>query len=443
MRCLTMSRNQPFPLLLAADLPPAGVVLGALGVVIILFALRPRPQPFRFVPPRLNRLVVRLVEWQLPWLLRRLMHVTRVELSDDDLARLRALTRERCALCPNHPTTLDPLVLFELGRRTGQPFHYLGSVESFATPLARWLLPAIGGYSIMRGTVDRESFRMTRQLLAAGSRPLVILPEGEACGHNDLLMPLQQGPAQFGFWALEDLAKVGPLPPLRLVPITLRYEYERDMADEINRALARLEAPLGLAPATGQPSYERLRQIGLTLIAAMEHQYEVRPAKDASFDARMQAVKEEVVARAARMLGVIFKPEQPLLERLRQVFVAADRFIYEAQPASLYEHALHHRREREIRALHDDLWRMLRFVAFRDGYVGERPTAERFLTVIARLEEEVLGAAHWRGPQRVIVSVGEPVDLTAFIESYHRDKRAAVGAATHQLETALRAMLEV
>jgi len=89
----------------------------------------------------------------------------------------------------------------------GEEFNYLATKEVFERrPLVGWLAQRLGDYSIVRGTPYRSSFRMTRQLLVAGTRWLVIFPEGHTCWQNDSVMPFQQGTAQLAFWAYENLA---------------------------------------------------------------------------------------------------------------------------------------------------------------------------------------------------------------------------------------------
>ena len=93
----------------------------------------------------------------------------------------------------------------------------------------------LGVYSVVRGAVDRDSFRMTRETLAKGGRKLVIFGEGEISHQNETIMPFESGIVQFGLWALNDMEKAGDLKPLYLVPVGIKYIYRNDMWDQIER----------------------------------------------------------------------------------------------------------------------------------------------------------------------------------------------------------------
>lgn len=421
----------------------AGLVVCAL--LVVHWLLHRKKKLFAFRPPKNSRLITRLAQFLIPQLIRFLWKIEAVEIDADGLERLRALRGKRAVLCPNHPTGLDPVVVFRLSAVLGDEFNYLACQECFHSPLKGWLLQQVGCYSIVRGTADTESFRMTRQLLAEGQRWLTLFPEGEACGQNDTVMPFQQGVAQTAFWALADLARQGQSPALYLVPIALKYTYTRDMRPEIDHSLGRLERKLGLPSPVPDlhPSalYGRLRRVGETVLATSEKGYGLRPGKEASLNDRVQRVKETIVARVAVALGVTFGPGQPLLDRIRTLFNAVDSLVYEEVQGSEYERELRRHRREEARALYEDLWRVLRFVATYDGYVRETHTAERFLEILGRLEWEVFGQERWVGPRKVIVRVGEPLNVTDHWAAYQQDKRKTVAAVTSQLESAVTALL--
>ena len=75
--------------------------------------------------------------------------------------------------------------------------------------LRGFVMTRLGVYSVVRGAVDRDSFRMTRETLAKGARKLVIFGEGEISHQNETIMPFESGIVQFGLWALNDMEKAG------------------------------------------------------------------------------------------------------------------------------------------------------------------------------------------------------------------------------------------
>src|SRR5207248_1847459 len=87
--------------------------------------------------------------------------------------------------------------------------------------------------------------------------------------------------------------------------------------------------------------------------------------------------------------------------------------------------------------------RLHNFIAIRGDYVRESPTQERFLEVLGRLETEVLGRNHVRGPRRAQVRIGEPLDLRTALAAYQQNRRETVAALTQEVEARVSAMLAV
>ncbi len=430
---------------------PIVIALGMLMRVswLVSWLLHRKPKPFTFRPPKNNRLIIRLAQWLFPLISSLWWKIEGIEVDADGLQRLRQFKGKRVILCPNHPTGIDPAIVFYLSNMLEDDFNYLAAKECFENPIKGWFMQRLGCYSIVRGTADTESFRMTRQLLVDGKRWLVICPEGETCGQNDTVMPFQQGVAQIAFWALEDLSggkqQFSQLPPLYLLPVAIKYTYTRDMRKGIARSLARLERKLGLPSPTLDlhpfALYERLRRVGETVLTVAEREYGVRPPKDATLNDRVQKMKELIVNRVAAALGITFRPDQPLMDRVRALFNAIDRIVYDEPKGSEYERQLHQQRQGEVEALYEDLWRVWRFIATYDGYVREAMTAERFLEVVGRLEWEVFGKEWTSGPRKALVTIGEPINLTDHWADYQHNKRATVAALTAELERRVKMLL--
>lgn len=400
---------------------------------------------FTFRPPKNNGFFIWLVrQLMLPLMLPLVPKIGSVEVNEEDLTRLRKLKGKRVVLTPNHSGGKEPHILFHLSKLLGGEFYYLTAKEVFERPPPiGWLIQRLGAYSVIRGIPDRNSFRMTRQLLVEGKRWLVIFPEGVACGQNDTVMPFQQGVAQLAFWAYEDMAKQGELPPLYCLPIAIKYIYLKDMRSEIDRSLERLERKLFSLPSP-QPStlYQRLRRVGEAVVSANEKEHNVRPSEHASLNERIQYLKELIVSRVAAALGISPHHEWPLLERIRELLNVIDQIIYSEPGGPDYERRLHHLRQLEVRGLYHDLLRVLRFVALHDGYVRETLTAERFLDVLGLLELEVFGRGRTWGPKKALVKVGEPFNLSHYFFRYQTDKRATLRDVMTSLESSVRQMLE-
>ena len=82
-----------------------------------------------------------------------------------------------------------------------------------------------------------------------------------------------------------------------------------------------------------------------------------------------------------------------------------------------------------------DLNRLINFIAIYDGYVSEKPSQERFLEVIDRLEIEVFGHSKPKGPMTAFIRVGTPKNLSDLYDAYRKAKRQVTEQITLELET--------
>lgn len=402
-----------------------------------------RPRPHSFYGPRPNRLVIALVQRRIARTLRRQLKVTKVEIADEHLARLKALANQRALLTPSHSGGYEPHVMMYLSRLVGDYFHFVAALEVFEqSPLNRWIMPRLGCYSILRGTVDRQSFSTTRELLAKGERPLVIFPEGEAVGQNAMLMPFQQGVFQLAFKALEDARAEDPDARLLCVPIAIKYVYLEDMSADIKASLTQLEQHLALpADECLESVHARLRRLSEAVLAANEEARGIKPAEGSTMDERIQSIKQEVIEKLESDLDVRPQDRQTQLDRIRALFNAVDRIVHDKPANSPYEQQLAEERVRIAKALYDELWRLLKFVAVYDGYVSEAMTVERFMDILGLLEHEVLNRRRVWGPRKAVVEVGEAVDLADRWQAYSADRREAVAQVTCDIEGEVRQML--
>jgi 1-acyl-sn-glycerol-3-phosphate acyltransferase len=78
-------------------------------------------------------------------------------------------------LAPVHRSNIDTLLACTVTRRR---LRYMGKDSLWTNRIAGWILSALGGFPVSRGTADREAFKRGIAVLQSGE-PLVLFPEGE------------------------------------------------------------------------------------------------------------------------------------------------------------------------------------------------------------------------------------------------------------------------
>ena len=394
-----------------------------------------------FLPARISPVVTSCARVLLSEALRQ-RRVERVEISGEDIARLKKLENERVVITPNHPTNTDPALVFELSRRAGIPFHYLCCREAFDGwhGYWGWVIQRLGAYSVVRGTIDRESFRYTRELLAKPKSKLVIFPEGEVYSQNDSLLPFQVGAIQLALWGQEEARETDKNARVLLLPIALRYRFAGDVKAELSRKLSRMESKLKLPLLPHNDLYVRMRRVAVSVLSAVEEEYSLdeKGAEKLSdvvdLTPRFMAAKEASLARAASLLDVREMPKGSMPERMRVLLHRAEAELHEAQSESTPVAIATQRRERILLAWRD-LERLANWIAVYDGYAAQTPSPERIAEVIFRLENDVCGTATYAGPRIATVKVGEPIELPEKIA------RNEMPQWTQKLESAVAALL--
>nr|CAA9256869.1 hypothetical protein AVDCRST_MAG63-2215 [uncultured Armatimonadetes bacterium] len=405
---------------------------------------------YRFQSSRENRAVRATVNLLYPAVLAARERVVRLAATPEDWRHLERLRGRPALLLPNHPSETEPSILVGVARRLNEPVHYVATHEMFEG-FPGWLIRRMGAFSIRRGWPDRAALRTARHVLAERGRKLVVFPEGETHMRNDLILPLHKGALQIGFWSLLRMEALGQHPSLPIVPLAIKYRFVGDARPELLRGVRRLETHLGLpAEPAAAPLEARLRRAGLAVLRGVEREYGVTvgvpaptPSEEAAaIDARIAVLYRYVAERIARTLHVRV-PEQPTVHlTMRALFNAA--FDYRdglSDGTGSYERRLHARRLRAADTCLRDLWRMQNFMAIDADCLTPPLTVERAGEVLFRLEKEVFGRPQTRPWREAVIRVGPPLDLAERLPQYREGRKAALAAATADVEERLRGLL--
>lgn len=159
-----------------------------------------------------------------------------------------------------HPTRHDPPLLMrvihtliprrartkgvELNRITHGHFVYGRWLLTWANRLVKWLFPGIGAIPVNNRSRDLKGIRKIRELLVSGRFPLFIAPEGQVTYHNEKCGPLENGVSSMALWCREDLNRIHSDSKVKLLPLTLFYDYTGNREKGLNKVLKKMNKEL-------------------------------------------------------------------------------------------------------------------------------------------------------------------------------------------------------
>ena len=113
-------------------------------------------------------------------------------------------TRGAFVLAPIHRSNIDTPIAAAVTRRR---LRFMGKDSLWRHQPIRWLLSALGGFPVTRGSADREALARCIAVLKAGE-PLVLFPEGTR-QFGPTVMPLFDGAAYVAVKASVPIVPVG------------------------------------------------------------------------------------------------------------------------------------------------------------------------------------------------------------------------------------------
>ncbi len=397
-----------------------------------------------FRPPLDTPALISFVKFVLPLYMRVTLHETSVFCAEGAIERFNKLKGQRTLICPNHANRHDPQVMFTFSKYVEEDFNFVAAREVFDYDhgLNGWWLQHLGTYSVVRGAADRESFKTTRRILSEGKKKLVLFPEGEISRQNDTLMALESGAAQMAFWAMTDLEKTNPEASIYIMPMAFKYTYPEDISTSFRRCLHNLESELGVPSVETDSFYVRLRRLGDKLLISLEREYGLKTPENSTMNERVVTLRGFILSNIASYLKIDLPKGGRELESVRILRNAMDDFIFDDEKVSDYEKRVHEDKAKTIKGFYKDLNRVVNFIAIYEGYFRDRMTQERFADMLDRFETEVFGGEPtFKGPRRVLVDVGEAIDLKKHYDGYKANKKAESAKVTEQIFGQISAML--
>lgn len=385
-------------------------------------------KPYRFVPPRFSPFWARIIQWYLPTFLRKNYGITSWECVGAERLRASLKAGSGVLLASNHCRPCDPMVLGLLSREVARPFNVMASWHLFMqSRVQSFLLPRIGGFSVYREGLDRESLKCATRILTEARFPLTIFPEGFVTRNNDRLLNLMDGVAFLARAAAKQRASA-PVPGRVVVhPIFVRYFFEGDLAATLEPVLKDIEARLSWQPQSLLPLRDRIVKVGHALLTLKEIEHLGM--------AQSGGVRE----RLPRLLDHLLEPlekEWNSGRREPDTMARVKRLRAAILPDMVHGEISEEESARRWRQL-ADLYVAQQLHCYSGVYLASDPSPERLLETVERYEEDLTDAARPHPPIHAVISVGEAIEATPT-----RDRSADSDPIVNELRRQLELMLE-
>ncbi len=411
-----------------------------------------------FIPPAFNLAAAWFADATLPLTLRQYQNIEDIVISPQDRELLRSLRKDRLIFFTNHPSQAEPMIAYHIANVMGARFHYMATRRAFDFLFGAVgkLFQGVGAYSILPGVADRESMRMTRQILATEGGKLALFPEGEPmCGENDSLMPFQPGFLKLGFAALADARKTDPGADITVLAGFMKYVIQTPRATVVRHledSIAAVERRIGADPG-GRNLLRRFLMVGRVLLEQAERQYglpeqttsDPRSLGPADFDFRVGRLRHRILDNVAESMRLKhYNRDADAIHKLRHL-----TSVIELLEVGYESPELPKLTAQELAAANRECIKAYDFIVIKTDYLLSRPTPERFYEWLQRFESlalgktpRALGGEPHPQPRRAHVTFAPPFRLGSEFSAYQSDKAGTVERLTQQIRSAIEELLK-
>ena len=362
-------------------------------------------KPYKYSPPYRGTLIPTLVRTTGLFArhLRKSEGVVAHEVRNAGLLRKSIEAGHGILLAPNHSRTADPIVMGYLCRKVPCLAYAMASWHLFNQgAFYRFAIRYLGGFSINREGIDRQSIDEAISILDSGERPLVIFPEGTTSRTNDRLMPMLEGVSFIARAAAKRREKAGR-GKVVVHPIAIKYVFGGDIHATSKPILADIERRLTWRPQTDKPLMTRLAKIGEALLTLKELDT-FGEIQTGTLPERQENLIERLLSPLeAEWLGRSCEKHAGVVARIKALRM-------KMLPGMTHGEVTTRERARRVRQF-EDTYLAQQVYCYPENYLAEPTTVDRVLETVERFEEDLTDKAHVHGHLKVIIDVDEAIEV--------------------------------
>ncbi len=364
-------------------------------------------------------------------------------------------------LALNHIDRCDPAVAAMLSTMCGEENYYLAARELFDENfgIRGWLMQHCGVYSVIRGLPeDAESRKATVNLIAEGKHKLVMFPEGDVTGRDDIISPLKKDGIRNIFEAQEKSLRINEQRAVHVIPTAIYYQVHEDAWDPLRSCLAQIEGCLGIVESTA-PIEIRIQRAVERMLQRLEANYGVVAEKHAhgahssiqhnstrtslSTNARLVNLCRHIITSVANITGaqVLENPSiHVFLYSVRGKLIRMKEVVNDLD--GTFDDRLHAETIERLDSCDRDLERVQNLLILASTLHQKPRTLDVLWRIIDRLENLVLGRVSAKGHRTAWIEAGEPISLIRRSRDYRVHPTTAVERAEKRIRAAMQAVLD-
>ena len=435
----------------------------------------------RLAPPKVSAPLVRFGRAAIPAYLKYALSFTGTQiLAPEEIIReVREFQagKSRLIVALRHPYGDEPQLLFHvfenmipreakkqktpLSRAPGLRLLHDYAVPLWGNAFIRFLLPRAGAMPVYHVKCDTGGLSSIRAELKDGISPIGLAPEGQISYHSETLPRIEQGAVRMGFWCASDLTRAGRAEEVRILPLSIHYQYDKRDFHKVYEAIFELEGLCGIQHTLDDCKHlpallQKMRQIELRLLTKAEAFYaetygylspeaNTNQSESEQRKLRWDALLPFALSVAEHMLG-IDPGKEDLMQRMYRVRlegwsrVSPERELIGLSPLELALadrragegwFAMRHMELVDLMSYHDETYLC---------YDDPAPNKDRIVESVYTLKDlaaRLMGGNISNRPNNIrkkaVVVPGEILNLTALMPQYRENPKQTVRLATETL----------
>jgi len=336
---------------------------------------------------------------------------------------------KRAVILLNHPDRQDPFALFKLADYLNQQFYVIVARECFDwdNGWRGWLFQSLGCYSVARGKADFHSISRTKKILMEAQKKLVVFPEAEITADYEELHHMQKAIFHIVLDVQDDLNKkdknsIKGEAPVVLIPAAIKFSLEDSLDIAVSPAVKEIGKRLGIKHDKSKNIVEQIDAVIDAYLSKVFSSYGLqRP--EGSLENLSELAGKEILERISINQNVEPEESISLIEKLYFVrnHVEGDLEIdsVATNPKAFHCAGL------PKPSLRSDFERIERLLILQRMLLHREKPIQN-CRILDFIESEVTGLITPKGRQSCVISPGEAIDVSPFVEEYTQNKLSAV-----------------